>query len=195
MIKQTPPIEQRGKPPSDTDRPPGGPRPSVGYAVVGLLGLLVFVSVTSGGSVPIAALVVATLGVGVGLRWISRRRRTVAGMDAPTTWDAADGDRSLVGTIYEDLSDAGREQAPQWLALPGLLAVVLGWAVIAVAVAVAISLVSLQLSLNGAAAAVAGMATLAAFLGILIAGPIMTLRWWRRRADRRTQESAPPLKW
>jgi uncharacterized membrane protein len=63
--------------------------------------------------------------------------------------------------------------------------IVLGWTVIAVVAMGVIAFVSTVLELEGEASSIAGLLALGSFLGILIGGPVLTLRYLMRRSARR----------
>lgn len=82
-------------------------------------------------------------------------------------------------TAYERLSDLGRGFVYVVVAFVGLVVLIAIWAVVAVLAAVGVA--SLAQGTEGPAAAIAGIAALGVFLTVLFAGPIVTLRSFKRR--------------
>jgi len=95
--------------------------------------------------------------------WLLRQRRRAS----PT-------DGSLARDVYESLSVEGEQTATELSSVFRSVLIVLGWAV--GATAVAITLATVRGSLPQGAQSVVGVAMVLTFLGMLVLGPIWTIR-------------------
>jgi hypothetical protein len=92
--------------------------------------------------------------------------------------------------VYESLSVQGEETAAALSNGFRIVLIVTGWAVGATAVASALAMVGIDLPQDAQAAV--GIAILLAFLGMLVLGPIWTIRWLHRRPPAPRETPAPP---
>ena len=162
-------IEATGAP-ADQDR-----QPSLGRALLGLaaqiIGVLVVVAWLLPMSPPVA---IGWLAV-VLVMWFVRRRRRSTSTGG-----------GLAQSVYESLSLQGDQAATELGSVLRSVMIVLGWAVGAAAVAITLAAIGANLSHDSQL--LVGLAILLSFLGMLILGPIWTIR----RLHRASSEQQSP---
>jgi hypothetical protein len=134
------------------------------------VGTIVLLGVAAAGSVPHAA-VVAIAWLVWGVRWMRGLRGATPGL----------AEQSVPEAAYQHLSDSGRATVATSRSLVLMLLIVLGWAALAVVAAVVISVAAFQLPLDATGRGIAGLMMVVSFVGVLLVGPLWTLRRLRRR--------------
>ena len=141
-------------------------RPSLGAAVLGLAGLaisgLYVVGQLAAGNQALAIVfVVVALGA-VGFRLLRRTRY------------ASQPDASMGASLFRSLSDEGERTARAFGGTLRIVLIVMGWTVAATAAAIVLALVVTNLPTGAQSAG--GIIILGMFVGLLVGGPLWTIR-------------------
>jgi len=159
-------------------RAPAGQRhqPSPGRALLGLAASIIGILLVLAWLLPMSPPVAIGWLAIVLVAWFVRRSRR-----------ATLTDRGLARSVYESLSFHGDEAATELGSLLRSVLIVLGWA--AGATAVVIILASIGANLPHEAQSLVGLAMLPSFLGMLVLGPIWTIRRLHRASP--DEQSSP----